>query len=127
MSFWRSALSKEEINAFLGVGTSYRGRLDFTGAVRIDGTFEGEVESEGTLVVGREAVINGHVRVGQLILGGKLEGEVSAKQRVVLHKTARFKGNMNTPALSVEEGAMLEGKVCMNGDATSSETLPEDA
>ena len=38
-------MAKEEINAFLGAGTSYRGRLDFTGAVRIDGTFEGEVES----------------------------------------------------------------------------------
>lgn len=106
-------MAKDEINAFLGVGTTYRGRLDFTGSVRIDGTFEGEVESEGTLVVGREAVISGQVRVGQLVLGGTLSGDVTAAQRVVLHKTARFTGVLHTPGLLVEEGAVLEGKVCM--------------
>jgi len=106
-------VAKDEINAFLGVGTTYKGRLDFTGSVRIDGAFEGEVESEGTLVVGREAVIRGQVKVGQLVLGGNLSGDVMASTRVVLHKTARFNGTMTTPALSVEEGALLEGQLTM--------------
>jgi cytoskeletal protein CcmA (bactofilin family) len=106
-------VAKDEINAFLGVGTTYRGRLDFTGSVRIDGVFEGEVESEGTLVVGREAVITGQMKVGQLVLGGSLRGDVVAGTRVVLHKTARFSGTMTTPALSVEEGAVLDGQLCM--------------
>jgi cytoskeletal protein CcmA (bactofilin family) len=107
-------VAKDEINAFLGVGTTYRGRLDFTGSVRIDGCFEGEVESEGTLVVGREAQVTGQVRVGQLVLGGTLSGDVTAAKRVILHKTARFSGALNTPALSVEEGAVLEGTLTMN-------------
>lgn len=106
-------MAKDEINAFLGVGTTYRGRLDFTGTVRVDGVFEGEVESDGTLVVGREATISGQVRVGQLVLGGTLNGDVTAATRVVMHKTARFTGSMCTPALSVEEGAVLEGQVRM--------------
>lgn len=106
-------MAKDEINAFLGVGTTYRGRLDFTGAVRIDGTFEGEVESEGTLVVGREALVTGQFRVGTLVLGGVLTGDVSASQRVIMHKTARFTGTLRAPALSVEEGALLEGQVNM--------------
>ena len=106
-------MAKDEINAFLGVGTTYRGRLDFTGSVRIDGAFEGEIESEGTLVVGREAVITGQVRVGQLVLGGTLSGDVVAAVRVSLHKTARFTGTLATPALSVEEGAQLDGRLCM--------------
>ncbi|GFK95226.1 hypothetical protein NNJEOMEG_03084 [Fundidesulfovibrio magnetotacticus] len=110
-------MAKDEINAFLGVGTTYRGRLDFTGTVRVDGVFEGEVESEGTLVVGREATVTGQVRVGQLVLGGALSGEVTAAQRVVLHKTARFTGTLVTPALSVEEGAVIEGQVRMTGQA----------
>ena len=106
-------MAKDEINAFLGVGTTYRGRLDFTGSVRVDGVFEGEVESEGTLVVGREAQVSGAVRVGELILGGSLEGEVQATKRAVLHKSARFKGTLNAPSLSVEEGAIIDGQVCM--------------
>lgn len=108
-------MAKDEINAFLGAGTTYRGRLDFTGSVRIDGVFEGEIESEGTLVVGREAVITGQMRVGQLVLGGTFSGEATASQRALLHKTAHFKGVLSTPALSVEEGAELDGQVCMSG------------
>ncbi len=106
-------MAKDEINAFLGVGTTYRGRLDFSGTVRIDGVFEGEVESEGTLVIGREAQVTGVVRVGTLVLGGTLTGDVTASQRVTMHKTARFTGNLVAPALSVEEGAVMEGKVSM--------------
>ena len=117
---WRSKVAKDEINAFLGVGTTYRGRLDFTGSVRIDGSFDGEVESEGTLVVGREALVTGQIRVGTLVLGGTLTGDVKASQRVVLHKTARFTGNVVTPALSVEEGAVLEGQVCMAAEGLAS-------
>jgi len=107
-------VAKDEINAFLGAGTTYRGRLDFTGSVRIDGVFEGEIESEGTLVVGREAVITGQVRVGTLVLGGTFNGEATASQRTLLHKSAHFKGVLTTPALSVEEGAELDGQVCMS-------------
>jgi cytoskeletal protein CcmA (bactofilin family) len=107
-------VAKDEINAFLGVGTTYRGRLDFTGSVRIDGMFEGEIESEGTLVVGREAAITGQVRVGQLVLGGTLSGDVVAGTRVTLHKTARFTGTMTSPALSVEEGAQMDGELRMS-------------
>lgn len=113
-------MAKDEINAFLGVGTTYRGRLDFSGAVRIDGTFEGEVESEGTLVVGREALVTGQINVGTLVLGGTLTGDVKASQRVVLHKTARFTGNLFAPAISVEEGAVLEGKISMSTEGAGS-------
>ena len=106
-------MAKEDINAFLGAETSYKGRLDFSGAVRIDGKFEGEIESDGALVVGREAVISGQVRVGQLVLGGTLTGDVVCSARAVLHKTARFQGTLTTPALSVEEGATLDGSLLM--------------
>ena len=114
-------MAKDEINAFLGAGTNYHGKLNFQGAVRIDGNFRGEVESEGTLVVGREAVVEGQIRVGQLILSGKIKGEVTAKGKVVLHKTADLHGDINTPVLVVEEGAVLEGNLNMG----SSEPLPE--
>ncbi|GAB6038297.1 polymer-forming cytoskeletal protein [Fundidesulfovibrio butyratiphilus] len=110
-------MAKEDINAFLGAETSYKGRLDFSGAVRIDGAFEGEIESDGTLVVGREAVISGQVRVGQLVLGGTLTGDVICSIRTVFHKTAKFCGTLSTPALNVEEGAILDGSLRMTGES----------
>jgi cytoskeletal protein CcmA (bactofilin family) len=111
-------MAKDEINAFLGAGTNYQGRLTFQGAVRIDGNFHGEVESEGTLVIGKDAKVQGQIKVGQLVLSGKLEGEIEAGAKVVLHKTADLQGNLKTPVLMVEEGAILEGRVNMGKDSS---------
>ncbi len=110
-------MAKDEINAFLGAGTNYHGKLNFRGAVRIDGNFQGEVESDGTLVVGQEAVVEGIVRVGQLVLSGKIRGEVVARDKVVLHKSADLHGNLRAPVLVVEEGAILEGNLTMSDAA----------
>ena len=111
-------MARDEINAFLGSGTDYQGKLNFQGAVRIDGNFNGEVESEGTLVVGKEANVEGVLRVGQLVLSGRVNGEVYASEKAVLHKTANLQGNLVTPVLVVEEGAVLEGRVTMSSAAS---------
>ncbi len=116
-------MARDEINAFLGAGTNYQGKLHFQGAVRIDGNFHGEVVSDGTLVVGQEAVVEGLVRVGQLVLSGNIQGEVEARNKVVLHKTANLQGNIRTPVLVVEEGAVLEGQL----DMGSKDTAPQGA
>ncbi len=107
-------MAKDEINAFLGAGTHYQGKLNFEGSVRIDGTFVGEIQSEGTLIVGKDAKVEGQIRVGQLILSGNLQGEILAGKKVVLHKTANLTGSMHTPSLVIEEGAVLEGDVSMS-------------
>ena len=108
-------MSKEEINAFLGVGTVYQGRLSFQGAVRIDGSFSGEVLSEGSLIVGKDAEIEGMLNVGDLLLSGRFSGEVQAKRRVTIHKTGVLQGVVYTPALMMEEGGLLDGQVIMQG------------
>lgn len=107
------AMSKDEINAFLGSGTSYSGQLTFEGAVRIDGVFVGEIGSEGTLIVGKDASIQGTVKVGQLVMSGTLTGEVFASRKVIMHRTGVINGTINAPAIVMEEGARLEGSVSM--------------
>ncbi|MFW5489255.1 MAG: bactofilin family protein [Desulfovibrio sp.] len=114
-------MAKDEINAFLGAGTSYQGKLNFQGSVRIDGTFQGEVTSEGTLVIGREAEVEGQIDVGQLVLSGRINGQITAKERVVLHKTANILGSLQTPILVVEEGAIIEGKITMGSQPVEAE------
>lgn len=130
-------MARDEINAFLGTGTTYQGKLDFQGSVRIDGNFKGEVSSQGTLVIGRDANVEGTVNVGQLIISGKLQGELMAKEKVVLHKTANIVGSLNTPVLVIEEGAVVEGQITMGtrkekaapakAGATPSTTAPGDS
>ena len=117
-------MSKDEINAFLGAGTTYHGRLQFKGTVRVDGEFYGEVDSEGTLVVGKEAKVEGRLSVGVLILSGNFQGEVIASGKVVLHRTGIMSGNISTPVLVMEEGAVFEGGVSMGRGGTASGNMP---
>ncbi len=106
-------MSKETFDAFLGAGTNYNGTLTFPGAIRIDGTFTGTINSEGTLIVGHNASIEGTLRVGSVICNGRINGEINAVEKVVLHKSAVVTGNLQTPVLSVEEGAKFDGELMM--------------
>ncbi|MFN2267411.1 MAG: polymer-forming cytoskeletal protein [Desulfonatronovibrio sp.] len=106
-------MAKDEINAFMGMGTSYQGRLVFKGTVRIDGEFEGEIESDGTLIVGNEARVKGTINVAQLVLSGNLEGNLIAQAKVVLYKQANINGKITTPVLVVEEGAIVKAEINM--------------
>lgn len=120
-------MSKEEINAFLGAGTVYEGKLSFQGAVRVDGQFSGEITSEGALIAGKDSVMSGTLMVGELVLSGRFNGEVRAKRRVVVHKGGILTGTIISPALVVEEGATLDGGIYMRETPPSPERLSVEA
>jgi len=106
-------VGKDEISAFLGAGTVYEGKLSFKGAVRVDGIFTGEMESDGTLIVGKDAILDGVFNIGELVLSGKLTGEVYAKKCVVIHRGGNIEGTINTPAMVMEEGGFMQGQMNM--------------
>ncbi len=106
-------MGKEEINAFLGASTEYNGRLVFQGAVRMDGIFNGEVSSEGSLIVGKDATVDGTLEVGELMLSGSFTGKAYAKKKVTIYRGGKFIGEIHAPVLVVEEGAILEGSINM--------------
>ena len=112
-------IEKSEIKAFLGPGSQFEGKLVFNEIVRLDGAFRGEVTSHDTLIVGESADIQADVQVGTLILSGKFKGNVKAKSRVELRAPANVDGAIETPALSVEDGVILNGTISMTtGEAT---------
>ena len=118
-------MAKDEFNAFLGAGTVYQGKLSFLGAVRIDGQFIGEIRSEGTLILGKDAQVQGQIQVNQLILSGQIHGDVVVTGKTIMHKTANMQGNLTTKNLIMEEGALLQGSVTMEQvDAKAEEQLP---
>ena len=109
-------MAKDDITAFLGSGTIYNGHLNFVGSVRIDGQFTGEIKSEGTLILGKDARVEGAIQVSQLVLSGNLHGDVIVTGKTIMHKSANLTGNLTTKSLIMEEGALLQGSICM--DAT---------
>jgi len=105
-----------EINALLGAGTEYEGKLTFQGRVRIDGTFRGEIFSDDMLILGDGAEVHASVDVGTLIVrGGELWGDVTARQLVELHAPAKVHGDIHTPQLFVDKGVVFEGRCTMTG------------
>jgi cytoskeletal protein CcmA (bactofilin family) len=126
--FSKKNKERSELNAFLGVGTEYKGKLDFVGTVRIDGRFEGEISTDGDLILGRKAFIKGTVQVGRLASCGTIEGAVLVKERAVLEKTSKLAGSLDTPLLVVEKGAIVEGNITMskNANATNSKVVEAD-
>ena len=109
-----------ELHALLGRGTAYTGKLTFEGRVRIDGTFEGEIFSAGTLILGDSAQVKGAIDVGTLImLGGHLQGQVHARELVELHAPGRVIGDIVTPQLFIDRGVVFQGQCTMGDEAGS--------
>jgi cytoskeletal protein CcmA (bactofilin family) len=112
------------IHALLGAGTRYEGKLFFEGRARIDGAFEGEVFSEGVLIVGEEAKIKGAIRVHTLIVrGGKIEGDIHATELVELHAPAQVHGDIRTQALFMDKGVLFDGS-CVMGEVHDLDDRP---
>ncbi|HDG97020.1 MAG TPA: polymer-forming cytoskeletal family protein [Desulfobacterales bacterium] len=101
--------TKEEMNAFLGEGTEFEGKLSFTGSVRLDGRFKGEILSEGTLVVGDSASIEGEIDVSEIIVSGEIKGSITASKRIEIHAPGKVFGNIQAPVVIIEEGVIFEG------------------
>ena len=109
---------KEElpIKAYLGADALFKGTLSFEGTVRIDGKFEGTVNTKDTLVIGEAGEVQAEVvEVGTLVCKGKLRGTVLASKKIEMHPTSKITGNVKTPAMSIELGAVLDGQLNMTG------------
>jgi len=102
-----------ELNALLGRGSTFEGKLTFEGQVRIDGRFVGQVLTRDTLVVGEGGQVQADISAGTVIISGHVEGTIVATQLVQLGATARVKGNVETPMLAVDKGAQFNGALKM--------------
>jgi cytoskeletal protein CcmA (bactofilin family) len=101
------------LTAFIDQGSEFEGKLSFRDTVRIDGRFRGEISSENNLIVGESGEIEATIRSNTVSVSGCVMGDIHAGRKVVLHKTARVDGNIETASLAIEDGAVLNGHVKM--------------
>ena len=109
-----SHISTGHTHTILGPEAEFEGKLAFKGAVRIDGSFKGQIITEDTLVIGEQAKVESQASVGVLVVHGVFYGNVRASQMVELHKDARFYGEISSPSLVIENGAVFEGTCKMD-------------
>ena len=104
----------DDIIAFVGKGVEFKGIISYSGTVRIDGFLDGEIHTDGVLLIGEEAVIQAKVTAGTIVCKGKITGDVVARERVKLRSPAVFNGSMKSPVLSMEDGVFFNGGLEMS-------------
>ncbi|HEY3805207.1 MAG TPA: polymer-forming cytoskeletal protein [Kofleriaceae bacterium] len=106
----------------LGRGATFDGKLTFEGTVRIDGKFKGEVFSDGTLMVGEGAYVEAKIEVGEILVMGTIAGDIKATRSIEIRASGRVKGDLDTPVLQVEKGAIFDGRSLMERAAAPTST-----
>jgi cytoskeletal protein CcmA (bactofilin family) len=95
-------------------GCHFSGKLYCKGATRIGGKVDGEIVSEGLLIIEEEAIISAEVKAEDIVIQGHLRGTVEAHGKVELSPTCVFEGDIITPVLVVQEGAQFNGRTTMD-------------
>jgi cytoskeletal protein CcmA (bactofilin family) len=98
---------------YLHKGSRVSGQLSFQGPARIDGVMEGEIQCQGPLTIGDGAEVRAKISGQIVVIRGKVEGNVTAKERVELLAPARLIGNVTAPRLIITEGAVFDGDCSM--------------
>ena len=102
-------------------GVKVEGKVSSNGSIRLDGTIQGDISCQGDVTIGDDGKVYGKVD-GQIItIGGKVEGTINAKEKLLLESKANLKGDIFTKILVVEAGARFDGKSNMGDSRESSE------
>jgi cytoskeletal protein CcmA (bactofilin family) len=104
----------EEIASILAEGVEMVGELSFAHGLRVDGVVKGKVRSEAFLVIGPKGKVDAEVVIRRISINGEFRGVVRATDRVEVHREGRVYGEIYTPCLIIEAGALFEGKCNMS-------------
>ncbi|MBV8857179.1 MAG: polymer-forming cytoskeletal protein [Acidobacteria bacterium] len=102
------------LTGFVGNGTTLTGEANFKGMLRVDGGLSGRVSSaDGTLIVSTNGRVDANVEVAVAQIFGTVNGDITASKRIEMGRVAKVTGNIQTPALVIENGAVFEGSCRM--------------
>src|SRR5215468_7068973 len=102
-----------DIIAFVGKGVEFKGTISYSGTVRIDGYLDGEINTDGILLIGEDAVLQAKITAGTVVCKGKITGDIVVKEQVKLRAPAVVNGSVKTPLLSIEDGVLFNGNLEM--------------
>jgi len=110
------------IETVIGKSCEVKGGITVKGGIRVDGKVEGSVLSEDTVIIGENAVVKGDITGTHVVIGGKVNGDVTAKIKLEILHTGKLYGDIKSPKLAMAEGVVFEGTCGMEKDMQ--EALP---
>ncbi len=102
----------EKLESFIGTNSAFKGSIDSKGTVRVDGAVEGNISADW-VIIGEKAHIRGDISARGIVIGGKIEGNVKAKEIVEIKNKGHISGEIMSKKLVVAEGGIFEGKSSM--------------
>lgn len=112
--------SKNVLNSEVDI----KGTLRFTGELTFEGKLEGEITSDGTLHLGDSAVVNGNINVGSVIVRGKINGNITAKDKIDIKAKTELFGDIRASKLVIEEGITFVGRTEVNPNKVAPTARP---
>lgn len=104
----------EAVSTFIGTDARIEGTIAFEGTIRVDGRVTGRISStDGTLIVGEQAVVNAEIQVEAAIVMGEINGTISASARMEAYPPCRINGDIQAPVVSIEPGVIFNGACVM--------------
>ncbi len=100
----------ERISTTLGKETEFNGVMRFRDSLKIDGTFSGEIVSSGFLYIEQGASVTANIRVGSVVVGGTVHGNIEATDKLEMLASGKVYGNIRTAKLKIADGVVFEGK-----------------
>jgi cytoskeletal protein CcmA (bactofilin family) len=113
-----------EYPTIIGPDASFKGELTFEKGLRLQGKFDGQINTQGRLLVAKEARMHANVEAGAIIIEGDVKGNLVASDKIELKNSARYEGDLSANKLVVDEGASLNGHVTVGPDAAKGRHTP---
>ena len=113
----KKLLEDNIVNSIIGEGSEFKGEFKINGLLRIDGIFQGTIETDGKVLIGSTGDAVSDIKARLVVVGGTVRGNIYATERVIILPSAEIKGNIITPSLIVEEGVTFEGNCVINKKA----------
>jgi cytoskeletal protein CcmA (bactofilin family) len=111
--FDRKNQDSGEWTGFLEKGVRFEGKLEVAGTFRLDGSVKGKIVSSETLILGENSTMEGQIEGNSVILGGRFDGTIEARGKVEIQTKAIVTGEIHTPCLIIEPGAVFDGRCHM--------------
>ena len=124
--FGKKSEVPKEIETIIGENTVFQGTLKTKGSIRVDGRLEGSIIEAHQVIVGLKGYVQGDITANSLIIGGKVNGNVTATESIQLQPGAQLLGDIHTSMLSIGEGAIFEGHCVMTSEKTKVIELDKD-
>jgi cytoskeletal protein CcmA (bactofilin family) len=103
----------DEILSILSDGVEFQGELSFNHGIRVDGVVKGKIRSDACLVIGPKGKVEAEIAIRRVSIHGEFHGTIHASDRVEILKEGKVHGDLFTPCLIIEAGALFEGKCNM--------------